>query len=224
MTDRPPSTVESCDLPIALYLNQRVTFDLLATLEDGFAHLTTVQESPSTAEQTDIQGGLGLSNTFALLGLTFGAGARRDSANASLDTTTEKLVHTPTSLFARLRKELIRRDLVRYFQGNQCALDGLSPGDFVEFEAVLRRSPVIGMLSNLREVAKIIEGCESVAISPGSKKSRRRSARNNQVGQTSDLVKQMNAVIESISNPKSEDLIAECGDALRIDHRVGVLY
>ena len=211
MPDPTSDPIQARDLPIALYLNQRVTFDLLAALEGGFAQISTVQEASSQAQQSGIQAGLGVSNPFALLGLTFGAKGRRDTASTASEMTTEELVHTPTSLFARLRRELIRRSLVKCLEGSETGLEGIVAGDFVEFMAILRRSPVIDALGNFREIAQMIQtfgGVESSASSGGS--SRRRD-KNSQRGQASQLVKQMDALIESIASTGSEDLIAECG-------------
>ena len=110
MSDEAVNALAASDLPIALYLNQRVTFDLLAVIEDGFAQLTTVQESSSDAKNSELatEAGLGISNVVAFLGVTLGAKARRGTASTSTDTRTHELVHTPTSLSARLRQELVR--------------------------------------------------------------------------------------------------------------------
>ena len=35
--------IRASDLPIVLYLNQRLTFDVLASLDGGFSHFTTIQ-------------------------------------------------------------------------------------------------------------------------------------------------------------------------------------
>lgn len=212
MVERKAETIEASDLPIALYLNQRVTFDLIAALEDGFAHITTVQESSSEAQQSGVRGGLGVSNPFALLGLRFDAGGHRDTTNASTGTTTEELVHTPTSLFARLRKELNRRELVKAVHGDANGVQGVNPGDFVEFQAVLRRSPLIVVLNTFRELAPMVEAFEGTAGSAQSDESRRRRGRNKKRGQTSQIVTQMETVFKSITDPGSEDLIAECGE------------
>ena len=118
------------DLPIALYLNQRITFDLLASFEGGFAQITTVQESSSHSEKSGLAGGagLGVSNPFALLSFSMGAKGHRGKTRQSSGTTTEERVHTPTSLFARLRKELFERKLVKTIEGDGSNFDHVEPG------------------------------------------------------------------------------------------------
>ena len=81
MLDTPPDEFKASDLPIALYLNQRVTFDLLAVLEDGFTRMATIQTSSSNAETTGLEAGaqLGIANPFAFLGLSLGGKGKRDA-------------------------------------------------------------------------------------------------------------------------------------------------
>ena len=85
MPNTPTDEFKGSDLPIALYLNQRVTFDLLAVLEDGFAQMTTLQTSASNAEATGLEAGgqLGIANPFAFLGLSLGGKGKRDAAKCS---------------------------------------------------------------------------------------------------------------------------------------------
>ena len=213
MADQTTETIQASDLPIALYLNQRVTFDLLAALEGGFARVTTVQESSSDAKHSGVEGGLGVGNPFALLGLSFGAKGGRDSTNASLETTSEELVHTPTSLFARLRRELIRRNLVKNIGACQIGLQGIDPGDFVEFRGVLRRSPLMVVLNAIRELASMADAFEGTPGSSRPDASRRPRGKSKQRGETSQIVKQVDTIAESIAAPGSEDLIAECGES-----------
>ena len=213
MPDQATDPIQASDLPIALYLNQRVTFDLLAALEGGFAHVSTVQEASSQAQQSGVQGGLGVSNPFALLGLSFGAKGHRDTGSTSSGVTTEELVHTPTSLFARLRRELIRQNLVKNIGAGQNGLQGIDPGDFVEIRGVLRRSPLMVVLNAICELAAMAEAFEGTPGSPRPEGSRRQRGKSKQRGEASQIVKQVDTIAASIAALGSEDLIAECGES-----------
>lgn len=213
-------TVRATDLPIALYLNQRVTFDLLAALEDGFAQMTTVQESSTDTQRSGLEAGagLGISNPFAFLGLRFGAAGRRDSTSQASGVTTEELVHTPTSLFARLRKELYERDLVKPVDGQQASLAEIAAGDFVEVQAILRRSPLIAILNSVRGLVPMMEAfgvTGGQAPEPDRPKRQRgkasRNAKNTADGSMPQLVKQIDTLLDAVTADGSEDLIAECG-------------
>ena len=71
--------ITASDLPIALYLNQRLTFDLLAMLENGLSYLRHVEISSASEHSSEVSGSgeIGLSNAFALLGVKFGANGTR---------------------------------------------------------------------------------------------------------------------------------------------------
>ena len=90
MTEEFNKSIQAHDLLVVQYLNERITFDLLATLEDGFSHLATIetQDSKSSETGTSLQGGVNL------LGVTLG-GRRNDSSEGSRrDMVKEELVHT----------------------------------------------------------------------------------------------------------------------------------
>ncbi|MYD93468.1 MAG: hypothetical protein F4Y02_07210 [Chloroflexi bacterium] len=142
----------SSDLPIALYLNQRLAFDLLAMLEGGFSHFSTVHTASTgeTASEKRTKGGIGVSNAFAILGINFGfQSSRAEGATQSSDTT-EDLIHTPASLFAKLRKSLHDRNLVRCVS-HPSDLAGIHAGDFVEFKGTLRRNFLIDCLDTVSD-------------------------------------------------------------------------
>ena len=72
--------LDPISLPFALYLNQRLTFDVLAAIEDGFSHLSTVStiSSSTNSSEKSGEGQLGFGNIFGFLQIgakgKFGAG------------------------------------------------------------------------------------------------------------------------------------------------------
>ena len=213
MPDKAADLLVASDLPVVLYLNQRVTFDLLASLEGGFARLTTVQESSSDAKDSKLEGsaGLGIGNPFAFLGLTFGASGHRGTASTSSGTTTEELIHTPTSLFARLRKELIRRTLVKDIRPDGAGFDDIVSGDFVEFQAVLRRSPLVEALKTFRELVPMMEAFADAGEASATRTPRGQNAKGKQPSQVSQFDKRIDTLLQAVTADGSTDLVAECG-------------
>jgi len=55
------------DLWFPIYLNQQVVFDLLAILEDGFSHLSSVKASSSGNESQKSNLGASLAGSFLIL-------------------------------------------------------------------------------------------------------------------------------------------------------------
>lgn len=131
-------------LTIPIYLNTKIVFDMLATIEDGFSEVKNIQTSKSKSEEDDAEANIGTSNLFAFLSV----GIRGNHKNGSSDekTVIEEKTHTTVSLFQRLKAQLedekmINRDIGR-----------LEIGDFVEIQGTLKTNPLIDMLSGLKEL------------------------------------------------------------------------
>ena len=198
------------DLPVVQYLNQRITFDLLATLEDGFSHLTTMETHSQgiSSSETSGQAGFGVSNIFAFLGVSLGgrisSGASDSTAENSRET--EHLVHTPTSLFARLRNELRSENLVKDVTGPD-SIDKLVGGCFVEFEATLHRHQLMEMLEAFETLLPIVSNFDEE-----SNKTRKNRQNNSQKSEQQIVLEQITSMRAAISGTGSRDLIAKIGN------------
>ncbi len=135
--------------PVPLYLNQQVVFDLLAMMEGGISHIQSIRTSETSQDgkESRVSGEVGVKNVFALLGVSLGGNrTKKEQVDTSRDTYEER-VHTPNSLFARVRDRLHDQKLV-----HEVKPDSLMPGYFVEFRATLRRNPVIDGFNSFIEV------------------------------------------------------------------------
>ena len=81
--------MEHSDFAVPVYLNQAVVFDLLAIIEDGMAHMSTIRTSESKKAGTEA--GIGGSNVFALLGV----GLKGELENSDGREITQERVDTP---------------------------------------------------------------------------------------------------------------------------------
>ena len=220
MPEPDTQVLTAADLPVTLYLNQRLTFDALAALEDGFSHFSTVQTSSSGKTSTEIGGEaqLGANNVFAFLGVKLrGKGSRQTDRNQA-ETTIDEIVHTPASLFARLRKDLSERSLVRLPSG-ALHLSEIRPGDFVEFEAQLRKNPLVEFLSAFSQLIPLME---LFAEQPEEQPTPQRQRKGNKGGQQQGrkrgqsefqkVGKQVDAILSVLTTAQSQDVIAEAGD------------
>ena len=220
MPDQTISKLVASDLPFTLYLNQRLTFDVLAALEGGFSQFRTVHTTGSGGTSTEVSGGaeLGVGNAFALLGLKLGGQASRQEEKERSESTTEEIVHTPASLFARVRKDLRSRRLVQEIPQPSNFVD-IPPGSFIEFEATLRRSPIVEMLTALSQLAPLVQMAETSAgqaASGGAQgQNRGRKPRRQGQGGSQDTETQINQFLRAVTNEGSQDLIAEV-DGMRV--------
>lgn len=206
MGDTQTNSVDPSDLPAALYLNQRIVFDTLASYEGGFSQLKEIQISSGTTDAKELGGEakLGTGNVFALLGISLGASGKKAKSETESQVVTEQRVHTPTSLFARLRQHLKANDILKE-PSQESGLTDIAPGDFVEMQLVLRRSPLVTTLTGFSRLIPLITALESDGkASPG----KGGQAPGKSSG-TSMVRKQIEALLEAVTSEGSEDLIGE---------------
>ncbi len=216
MTTLQQSELTAVDLPITLYLNQRLTFDLLAAFEGGFSSFATVQTTAAGEKTSDVSGEarFGLSNAFALFGVQLGAQASRQTGEKASESTTKEIIHTPASLFARLRRELRSSDLVHDISlPNE--LENIQPGDFVEFNAILRKNPLVEVFMSFSEILPL---GQLAALSSGqqvAQSNRSRKANKSQDKPTRNashpLQESIDLMLSAVTAEGSQDLIAEVG-------------
>ena len=145
-------SLSSSDLPIVLYLNQRLVFDAIATLRGGFSQFANKMTSTSEVSTSSGNANIGFSNQFALLEV--GMGRRNIVSNDS--STVEQIIQTPTSLFAQFRKELYERRAVRYLSCSE-DLEDIDVGDFVEVRGVIEKHPLIELRSLFQDLLPIMK-------------------------------------------------------------------
>lgn len=143
-------------LIVPVYLNQKLVFDLLAMLQDGISTVkainTTSGDSSSQNEKLSV--GFGLSEAFSTL-LKIDLSGSQDKSKSdtnSLETNEEK-VHTPASLFFKLRSLLIEREYLSQLS-ETC---DVKAGDFIEFEGSLSRNPIVETVDSMAQMMEMAE-------------------------------------------------------------------
>ena len=153
--------------PLPVYLNQKYVFDILAMVEDGFSHLRSIKTSENNQADSQIKGtaGLGLSNVFGLLGVNFsGEKASSNKQGTTLESQTDR-IHTPDSLFNRMRTYLVDNKLVR-----QDSIEACVAGEFIEFESKLQLRSLVDVFDSYLSVFKMVLGFDDGELKDKSKK------------------------------------------------------
>ncbi len=136
--------IDKNKLTIPIYLNTKIVFDMLATIEDGFSEVKNIQTSKSKNREEDAEANIGMSNLFALFSV--GLKGNLKSGNSSDQTIMEERTHTTVSLFQKLKADLETDQLINR------NIDTYKIGDFVEIQGNLKTNPLIEMLSALKEL------------------------------------------------------------------------
>lgn len=184
--------IEKNKLTIPIYLNTKIVFDMLATIEDGFAEVKNIQTSKSKNRENDIETNIGSNNLFAFLNVGIHGNHKGNSSNG--ETVIEERTHTPVSLFQKLKglldnEKLINRDITN-----------LSVGDFVEVQGTLKNNPAIDMLSGFKELMALA----NLFTDNKPKNSRRDSLMAN-----SKFNAQLDGLIKGLQADGKKDIICE---------------
>lgn len=141
-------------LPITSYLNQKIVFDLLAVIEDGFSQVKNLSISNEESKSKELKGGgeIGLSNAFGLLGIGTKLKSSLSSSSHDLDrsSTSEERVHTPASLFSKVLAYLKDKDLIHQIK-EPTDLEHLNSGEFVQFKCLLQQNPLVSLLESIEQ-------------------------------------------------------------------------
>lgn len=90
------------DLCIPIYINEKIVFDLLAIIEDGFSHISEVKTSSSNQNNLngEVNSSLKSSSIFSsLFGVALSAKLNGDSKNIENKENRKEKVHTNVSIF-----------------------------------------------------------------------------------------------------------------------------
>lgn len=98
------ANIDKEKLTIPIYLNTKIVFDMLATIEDGFSEVRNVQTSNSKSKEDETNADIGVSNVFSLLQIGFTGNRKR--TNNDEQVITEEKTHTTVSLFQKLKSAL----------------------------------------------------------------------------------------------------------------------
>ncbi|GAQ19125.1 hypothetical protein OPHB3_3084 [Oceanobacillus picturae] len=186
-------------LPITSYLNQKVVFDLLAVIEDGFSQVKNLSASneKGKSNESKFNGQIGMSNAFGLLGI--GTKLRASLGSGSHDigktSTTEERVHTPASLFSKILTFLKDEQLLKQIH-LPTDLNGLRSGEFVQFNCLLQQNPLVSLLESIEQFGVMAIRME------GQKGSKSKNS-------NSEILRQIKTIKSSLTQNEFLDLICK---------------
>ena len=141
-------------LEIPLYLNQKIVFDLLASINDGFTQVTKLKTASAAESNLGgmIEADLGNKNIFALLGVKLKGKTDINHSREHNKEQEQEKIHTPSSLFNNLKGQLFKEKLVKRIEGK---IDNIQPGEFIEISGIIKINPLIRMMENMTRVLEL---------------------------------------------------------------------
>lgn len=151
---RKGGNVEKLIVPV--YLNQKLVFDLLAMLQDGISTVKAINSTSgeATSQNEKLSVGFGLSEAFStLLKIDLSGSQDKGKSDSSSQEVSEEKVHTPASLFFKLRNLLVEKEHLVQLSEN-CSV---TAGDFIEFEGSLSRNPIVETIDSMAQMLEMAE-------------------------------------------------------------------
>lgn len=179
-------------LTIPIYLNTKIVFDMLATVEDGFSEVKNVQTSNSRSKEEEANASIGASNVFSLLQISFSGNKKK--ANNDEQVVIEEKTHTTVSLFQKLKSTLEENQYIKQ------DTDSLMEGDFVELQGTLKPNPVIDLLVNFKEI---------IALSNVFDDNKGNKSKSQKIMENQTFNKQMDALINGLQVNGRKDIICK---------------
>jgi hypothetical protein len=202
--------------PIPLYLNQKYVFSILAIMEGGFSQFESVKATRTEQEDKSnkVSGQAGVSNAFGFFGITLGGERAHQRQTGDIKEVTSERVHTPDSLFARMRERLYEQGKIQVAN-----VDDWKPGDFVEFKATLRKNPLVETFETILAVGRTFGDLEEPRQNKSGKNTNARHSNEQSTPNPANISNQLKQVevllrmIKGMDEGGSLDLIGSLVDA-----------
>ncbi len=187
-------------LTIPIYLNTKIVFDMLATIDDGFSQVCSIEMSSSKNSESKNGAILGTGNFFGLL--NFGVQHKNKKNLKAGETVQINKTHTPVSLFHKLQDYLDSMGAIKR------EYDKFEVGDFVEIQGNFRNNPLIEVLNGFKEFVKLSEVFPEDHIE--SNKQKKGSKKKN--FSNKKTYTQIDALLASLQAENMTDIICEAID------------
>ena len=151
-------------LGIPVYLDNLRVYDLLAEFDDGFYHLETIKTASREADavNANLKGHAGISNllsSFVNIGFEAERGTQKhDESGREI---THQRIHTPTSLFAKVRQRLTDKNMIQNIKTDSDLIQ-CNQGDFVEFKATIQINPYLRRLQRYLQHENLNAGFNAI--------------------------------------------------------------
>lgn len=191
-------------LIIPVYLNQRIVFDLIAMLQDGLSTVTRISESESSKDIKEQRYGVafGLNKALStLLKIDVSGEAKKVDEGATQTAKSEEKIHTPASLFYKLRNKLIETKNLTLVN-----LD-FKPesGQFIEFRTVLNRNPLIQAMDALIKMINLA----NIFVEDDTLKSKFIQNESNPKNNNEKILNQMEELRKELKSGDTVDIVSE---------------
>lgn len=149
--------IKADQMMIPVYINEKIVFDMLAIMEDGFSTVSQVNYTEQNENTSAQKGNAGVSTNSTFLGKLLkidigGELAHTGSKEEGTNISKEK-VHTNVSLLSKFRGFLIDNQLLK----SEFDVTKMRIGDFIEVEGELQKNPLIDYMDKFVGILRMAD-------------------------------------------------------------------
>ena len=195
------NNVNTANLIIPVYINEKIVLDMLAIMEDGFSMVSQINytEHKETNSSQKLDAGISTSATILskLLKINISGDFNHAGSSGEDEKISREKVHTNVSLLSKFRDYLISTKALKTdFDVSQIEI-----GDFIEAEGELQKNPLINYMDLFIDVLRMAD-IFNKEPSLGN-----RTQAKAQKQQESEMVKQIKSFADELKHSGTIDFI-----------------
>lgn len=148
--------INSDNLIVPVYINEKIVLDMLAILEDGFSTVSQVNysEHNESVSAQKAESGISTSATILskLLKLNISGGLDHTGTKGESENVAKEKVHTNVSLLSKFRSYLIKHEMLK----TDFVTSKIQIGDFIEVEGELQKNPLIHYMDVFVDIFRMV--------------------------------------------------------------------
>lgn len=149
--------MDTNQLMIPVYINEKIVLDMLAIIEDGFSTVSQVSytEHKENNNTQKLEAGTSTSATILskLLKIDLKGELSHSGNHGENENTTKEKVHTNVSLLSKFRTFLVDKRILK----SGFDIESIKIGDFIEIEGELQKNPLIDCMDIFVDVLRMAD-------------------------------------------------------------------
>ena len=150
-------SIKTNKLIVPVYINEKIVFDMLATIEDGFSMVSQVNYTEHKESNSIQKAEAGLSTSATILSKLLKinvSGELNHSGNkGEKESVSTEKIHTNVSLLSKFRNYLTKENIIK----TSFDISKMDVGDFIEIEGELQKNPLINYMDLFVDIFRMVE-------------------------------------------------------------------
>ena len=208
--------IQSDNLIIPIYINEKIVLDMLAILEDGFSMVSQISHTEHSDNKVEQKAGVEIGTSASILSkllkIDMSGAVSHNGDHGSENNVSKEKIHTNVSLLSKFRSYIVKEKILK----TDFNFSEMQIGDFIEVEGELQKNPLIHYFDIFSDVFRLCEVCTEKA-SLGEK-----TQTKTQRKQENETIKQIQAFTRDLKHSGTIDFVlsgSKCSAVLSVQEK-----